>query len=438
MGGGEMATASAPSPASGPARMDSSQIVCVGGLDSTKCSMEWPADYSVEALALAIQEWPMNSQFDLNMDSSFQRGFLEDIVGHSSSSENPESKDEVAFDDHLEGETDVEDLFPPTPEDELDEAIVDKATMRREARSKDAKAKALKIRQVKQRADACTSEDVFVLSDSCSDDNKEIINLSDDDGAVLESKIALRKRKSVAKPVKKRVYYDESKSNAHEQFVLDLCFIDITQLRKALENYHIANCRNFTYLKNNQERVVVCCSSDGTCPFMLHSSTIKGERTHCIRQIMLPHTCGTKTDTSRINSSWLAKKYEDFIKSDPSMCVTALMDAVLRDHGVEISKHMAYRAKNRALEAVVGDEDAQFTRIRDYMQTVMDKDPGSRCHVTTVQPVPEKNPRFWGLFFTLNAQIQGFLNGCRPFIGIDGCFLKLGNGAQVPGTRVRA
>jgi hypothetical protein len=37
-------------------------------------------------------------------------------------------------------------------------------------------------------ADVCTSEDVFVLSDRCSDDNKEIINLSDD-GAILESKI---------------------------------------------------------------------------------------------------------------------------------------------------------------------------------------------------------------------------------------------------------
>uniref|UniRef100_A0ACD5UIJ1 Uncharacterized protein n=1 Tax=Avena sativa TaxID=4498 RepID=A0ACD5UIJ1_AVESA len=124
---------------------------------------------------------------------------------------------------------------------------------------------------------------------------------------------------------------------------------------------------------------------------MLHSSAIKGERTHCIRQIMLPHTCGTRTDTSRINSSWVAKKYEDEIRSDPSMCVTALMDAVLRDHGVEISKHMAYRAKNRALESVVGDEDAQFTRIKDYLQIVIDKDPGSRCHVTTVQPIPQKN-----------------------------------------------
>jgi hypothetical protein len=205
----------------------------------------------------------MNNQFDLNLecavDSQFQRGFLEDIIGAdiSSSSEESGSKDEIAFDDHLEGETDVEDLFPPPPEEELAEVTVDKAAMRREARSKDAKAKALKIRQVTQRADAGASEDVFVLSDSCSDDNKDLINLTDNDGAVLESKIALRKRKSVAKLVKKRVYYDESKSNAHEQFELGLCFNDVTQLRKALENFHIANCRNFTDLKNNQERVRV-------------------------------------------------------------------------------------------------------------------------------------------------------------------------------------
>jgi hypothetical protein len=57
------------------------------------------------------------------------------IVGDdiSSSSEVSESKDEVAFDDHLEGETYVEDIFPPPPEDELDKGIVGKAVVRREA-----------------------------------------------------------------------------------------------------------------------------------------------------------------------------------------------------------------------------------------------------------------------------------------------------------------
>ena len=68
----------------------------------------------------------------------------------------------------------------------------------------------------------------------------------------MESEIAVRKRKSRAMPVKKRTYYDESKRSAHEQFALDLCFHDVTQLRKALENYHMDHIRNSTYLKNNQ------------------------------------------------------------------------------------------------------------------------------------------------------------------------------------------
>ena len=40
-------------------------------------------------------------------------------------------------------------------------------------------------------------------------------------------------------------------------------------------------------------------------------------------------------------------------------------------------------------------------------------------------------PRFHGLFFCVNAGKQGFLEGCRPFIGLDGCFIKLTTGAQI-------
>jgi hypothetical protein len=50
---------------------------------------------------------------------------------------------------------------------------------------------------------------------------------------------------------------------------------------------------------------------------------------------------------------------------------------------------------------------------------------------TIANPNPQKNPRFHGLFFCLNAQIQGYLKACMPFIGVDGCFIKLTNGAQI-------
>ena len=80
---------------------------------------------------------------------------------------------------------------------------------------------------------------------------------------------------------------------------------------------------------------------------------------------------------------------------------------------------MAYRARKTAKEVVQGDQRAQYTRIRDYLQAVLDTNPGSRCIVTTkhLKTHPSINPRFHGLFMCLNACKEGFLNGCRPFTG---------------------
>jgi hypothetical protein len=41
------------------------------------------------------------------------------------------------------------------------------------------------------------------------------------------------------------------------------------------------------------------------------------------------------------------------------------------------------------------------------------------------------SPRFHGLFYCVSAARLGYLEGCRPFIGLDGCFIKLTSGAQI-------
>lgn len=274
-------------------------------------------------------------------------------------------------DGHIELEP---DLFPVSDAD-VDEVEdveeLNKAEMASAARRAESKAKATKARMLKQRI-AGTKEDAFVISDSCSSDMKDINDSSDDDGVQFISQRCVLKNKSKAKALKDRVYYDEKEKDAHEQLEVDMCFLNVREVRKAIEDYHIAYTRNFTYLKNNQERVVACCSSSGTCSFMFVSSIIKGESTHCIRQLNLPHTCGTNTDTSRINSAWIAKRYEDLIRSDPLIEISVIQDTIMREHGVEISKHMAYRGKNKALEAVQGDADLQYARLKDYMLTVME------------------------------------------------------------------
>jgi hypothetical protein len=186
------------------------------------------------------------------------------------------------------------------------------------------------------------------------------------------------------------------------------------------------NQRDFEYLRNDHDRITVCCKIGGTCPFAIMSSTVKGETTHVIRGIVLPHTCGKTNDSSRINSVWVSKTYEDQIRSEPNMKIGALIDMVKRQHGITISKIMAYRAKNKALEAIDGHHESQYYRIRDYLQTVINTNPGSRCIVNTIiNTDPRKNPRFHGLFYCLNAQVQGFLEGCRPFIGKTNALLYI-------------
>ena len=97
----------------------------------------------------------------------------------------------------------------------------------------------------------------------------------------------------------------------------------------------------------------------------------------------------------------------------------AVRETTKEKYGVDVHKMMAYRAKNAALQAMLGDQIKQYKRLRDYLQTVIDTNPGSRCIVTTkmVAEHPSRNPHFHGLFYYLDGSIQGFLNGCRPFIG---------------------
>ncbi|KAE8787385.1 hypothetical protein D1007_38703 [Hordeum vulgare] len=101
----------------------------------------------------------------------------------------------------------------------------------------------------------------------------------------------------------------------------------------------------------------------------------------------------------------------------------------------DVPKSMAYRAKNIVIEAILGDHKLQYPRLRDYAQPVMDINPRSRVIVTTVTPIqtekiPHPGPRFHAMFFCINGGREAFLKGCTPFIGVDGCSIKLTTGAQ--------
>ncbi|KAE8767754.1 hypothetical protein D1007_60859 [Hordeum vulgare] len=116
----------------------------------------------------------------------------------------------------------------------------------------------------------------------------------------------------------------------------------------------------------------------------------------------IEHTCHVSTNTTRVSAKWLAVKYESLFRSDIITGIQTLIDACMEKYGVDVPKTMAYRAKNLAIEVVLGEHKKQYPRLRDYAQTVMDTNPGSRV-----------------VLFLL----------ADP--GVDGCFIKLTTGSQL-------
>ena len=317
---------------------------------------------------------------------------------------------------HYEGDTDVEELFTPEEDSESDcEEFIEPDYFENQ--------KIVKRAGPTSRSHYEPQDDYMPDFVPSSDEANSCDDLadSDDDGAELAHVLPSGLRSKLKKQ-KKRVWYDASRADPGEQFCVQLCFKDIWEFRTALRNYHIAQLRDFKFHRNEPSRIIAKCTDEGRkkgCPFYITASVIAHEKTFCIRKFLPRHLCQPLGENTKVTIEWLTAQSMQAVITDPKTNVDTLIENVNQSFGVKVPRSKAYRARKKAFDTVIGDQRAQYTRIRDYLQAILDTNPGSKCIVTTKELIehPNPNPRFHGLFVCLNASKEGFLNGCRPFIG---------------------
>ena len=90
-----------------------------------------------------------------------------------------------------------------------------------------------------------------------------------------------------------------------------------------------------------------------------------------------------------------------------------------------------YRSRKAARGLIIGNEEAQYGLLRDYVEMILRRDVGSRVILQTEMENENAEPKFKMMYIRYNAQKDGFLGGCKPFIGLDGCHLKGRFGGQL-------
>ena len=144
-----------------------------------------------------------------------------------------------------------------------------------------------------------------------------------------------------------------------------------------------------------------------------------------IKTLINRHTCNPTWVQKCVNCTWIAKEYEDEIRLNPERPTQAFHARVVNDLKCHVSLSMVYRALKKARDNILGNHEMEYAKIFAYANEIKRQMPSSTVKIMTEQAEEGGTcTRFKRFYVCLGPLKEGFLDGCRPIIGLDGCHLK--------------
>ncbi|CAA0811236.1 Unknown protein [Striga hermonthica] len=222
-----------------------------------------------------------------------------------------------------------------------------------------------------------------------------------------------------ADPQEVHVIYDPQNPN----IVKGARFPDIISFRKAIRHYAVKKGFEFANLQTDPSRFIAKCKAEG-CPWRIHASRIFDGKTIEIKRLPFEHECPTTKfqETKMANQGWCADNLTDWLKKNPTKGATDCKEKLEGDFGIQLKYSKAWSGMQVALDQIHGKYDESFQLLFNWAAQIEQVSPESLVEIE-VEKIGEKH-RFKRMFVALAPCIQGFLDGCRPFIGVDASCLN--------------
>ncbi|XP_027166474.1 uncharacterized protein LOC113766485 [Coffea eugenioides] len=200
-------------------------------------------------------------------------------------------------------------------------------------------------------------------------------------------------------------------------------FTNVDSFRAALKDYVIQKGFSVVRLKNEKTRVTAICGIDG-CKWRIHASPVADSITFMIKSYQPEHTCVMDKSNVEATSDWIAKKLVPLMRDHPNISSQGIEAEMITKYGIKPSYMQLFRAKKKAEEEIQGNFSDSYGKLPKYVALLRQYNLQSICKIHYDRPNLLVEPRFLRIFISFRAQKTGFLEGCRPFIGFDGCHLK--------------
>ncbi|XP_071906167.1 uncharacterized protein [Coffea arabica] len=192
----------------------------------------------------------------------------------------------------------------------------------------------------------------------------------------------------------------------------------------AVDNYAVKWGKDIKWVKHDKHRMRVKCKADH-CKWILFASKIdEGDDSIAIKTIGPTYICGRTFYHKRTTSSFLARKYMDFLRMNKRITVAEFKNKVHAELNVNITKSQVYKTFMKAKILIHGSYKDQYNILWDYCGEQMKANPDSIVYMETTLNKDSEKQRFQRLYICFEALKRGFKSGCRKIIGVDGCHLR--------------
>ena len=122
------------------------------------------------------------------------------------------------------------------------------------------------------------------------------------------------------------------------------------------------------------------------------------------------------------NNKWVAERVVDLLREDLEMRPKELQGRLNKKYSIEIPYYRVFRGKERAMDMIYGKWEDSYNLLPTYQAELLRVVPGSIVDIDTEED--DNGDLYFSRFFVaLKPCIDGFLEGCRPYIAMDATHL---------------
>ena len=118
---------------------------------------------------------------------------------------------------------------------------------------------------------------------------------------------------------------------------------------------------------------------------------------------------------------WVKDRVLSWLAKDLTIGAKELKKRLEEQYHLKLSYYVIWDGGNMAVEQLKGKWDDSFEHAFSFKAEVEKTNPESLVDIEYEQV--GKKMRFTRMFVALKACVDGFLNGCRPFLGVDSTHL---------------